>query len=206
MTPPRLSSTTSQRVFDTLLRSLAEPGTIRFLPVDYPEVEPALALALALADVGVIVNVDDDPDHPWSQAVAEATGATVGPVGSASIVISTSPTPALFERVAVGDPLTPEDGARVALAVAGLATGPAAGHVVVELRGPGVPGRRVLAIDGPGPEVVGRLGTGSGPFPTGFDTWLFARDGSVVGVPRSTTVDLVADGNEPVNGATPWAM
>ena len=55
----RLAGQRSQQVFDTLLRTLAEPGTVHRLPADLPQEVPThLWPVMALADVDVTVDPD----------------------------------------------------------------------------------------------------------------------------------------------------
>lgn len=184
----RISGGTSQQVFDTLLRSLSEPGTVRQLPVELlPDVPPPLWLALGLADVDIAVSVDADPTSPMATLVRDVTGATICEVEDAWLVVLQSPataTTAVLDNVSIGTALAPEDGARVAIGVDGF--GP--GGVQLTLAGPGVDGERSLSVHGLEPTVADRLGQESGAFPTGFDTWLIAPNGDVVAIPRSTRV------------------
>ena len=71
----RLTGHSSQRVFDLLLQTLAEPGRTLQLPVStvHPEIPMSTWLALALADVDVAVSIEDDPVHPTAGLVADAS-------------------------------------------------------------------------------------------------------------------------------------
>lgn len=198
----RLAGESSRQVFDVLLRTLAEPGTVRRLPDGVvPGVHPACVLALALADVEVGVCVDDDADGELTRLVADATGATAVPTHAAWVVVSTEPTPGLVDRCRRGSALAPEDGARVALAVDALHTG-GGEDTVVRLRGPGVPGERVLGIEGLDPAVVDARAAACAAFPAGVDFWLVTADGEVAAISRSTRVEMVrADGGAGLEGA-----
>ncbi len=191
----RIDGSISQQVFDLLLRTLAEPGRIQRLPVDIlsdrlPGLPKPLWLALALADVDIAVNVDDDLTGDSATLVREATGATITPVEDAWIVVLQQPTIELLTRVNVGTAMAPELGARIAAGVDRVASadGDSPSGMTVELSGPGVPGTRTLVVDGLDPAIADRIGTGSGVFPTGFDTWLFAPNGDVAAISRTTEV------------------
>lgn len=197
----RVTGPLSQQIFSALLWALAEPGTIRRLPsgVLQPDLPAACWPALALADVDVTVNVDDDPTHPLGRLIADATGASIADLRAAWLAVLTRPTPAQLARVADGDALHPERGARLTLAVDALdlvdpvrTTGPVADDpaVLLRLHGPGIAGRVDLRVAGLPAEVAARLGRSSGPFPAGFDTWLVTPEGAVAGLPRSTSIEV----------------
>lgn len=194
----RLKGDRSQQVFDVLLRTLAQPGTVHRLP-ELPADVPAPAwLALALADVDVAVAVDGPGAAVTSQLIAQATDAPIVEVDRAAIVVALGPpdgvTVAVVSQVAIGTALAPEDGARLALPVAGLnghaETDADTETVVVALEGPGVDGRADLAVAGLDRAVIEQLGNVAGRFPVGFDTWLFGPDGAVAAIPRSTVLTV----------------
>ncbi len=193
----RIDGSRSQQVFDALLRSLAEPGTIRRLPIDQlPDAPTVLWLPLAIADVDIGVNVDDDLAGPLASLVRDATAATLTSLDDAAIVALTDVGDgAVLDRVRVGSALAPEDGARVAIAVEGFgpsndSTADSPADVQLHLEGPGVPGTRSITVRGLDPSAAARLGQASGHFPAGFDSWLFSPAGDVVAISRSTTITI----------------
>lgn len=184
----RISGATSQQAFDVLLGTLAEPGQVRRLPVDeLPDLPRPLWLALSLADVDITVSVDDDLDSPLAALVRDATGATIVPVEDAWIVVHQTGATALpaLDRVMLGTALAPEDGARLAIGVDSFGTG----GLELTMSGPGVNGTQTLSVHGLDPEIADRIGQASGTFPAGFDTWLFASNGDVAAVPRTTQIE-----------------
>ncbi|MEL7209271.1 MAG: phosphonate C-P lyase system protein PhnH [Actinomycetota bacterium] len=210
----RLTGDRSQRVFDALLRTLAEPGTIRSLPDALPTSVPTVAwLPLALADVDVLVVITDGEGRAdtavataVTRMVVEATRATASTVPGAWLV-AVLPDPAgrpavLPTGIATGTALAPEDGARVALPVASLTPGPrpatpADGPIsTLTMAGPGVPTSRTVSVAGLDPTVAAALGTATGAAPTGFDTWLFTPGGSVMALSRTTTITVGPDAPE----------
>lgn len=189
----RISGTTSQAVFWELMQAMAEPGTIRALPGELLDrgVAPAAWPVLALGDVDVTVNVDDVESAPLGLLIADATGARIRPLQDAWAVVLTEPRADLLARVAVGDALHPERGARVSLAVGDLDGGASTARerdLLLHLRGPGIAGERSVGVDRLDPDVAALLGRSSGTFPAGFDTWLVADSGYLVGIPRSTAI------------------
>ena len=192
----RVSGHRSQQLFDVMLRTLAEPGTVRRLPISFDglDIPPALWLALALADVDTPVHIagdtiTSDGGGRWAEIVAGATDAPIVDVSSARIVVALSTDLDLLEQIAVGTATAPEDGARLAVAVTGLHAEARDGTQRIALSGPGLPGTRRLGIDGLDHDVIDRLGQAGATFPAGFDTWLFTGAGRGAAVPRSTTVE-----------------
>jgi alpha-D-ribose 1-methylphosphonate 5-triphosphate synthase subunit PhnH len=214
----RLTGHSSQRVFDVLLQTLAEPGRTLQLPVStvHPEIPMSTWLALALADVDVAVSIEDDPVHPTARLVADATRASMVHLETASIIGLSHLTHDRLDRIPTGSALAPEDGAKVGLLVEELrehAEGDTIhsglGAVRLDLRGPGIPGSRSLWVRGLDSTLARRLGTATGVHPCGFDTWLFTPEGYVAAIARTTAV-LVTDTNTTDTNTTdtkedPWA-
>mgnify|MGYP003861465097 CR=1 FL=1 len=65
-----------------------------------------------------------------------------------------------------------------------------ADEIVVEVSGPGVDGARRLAVAGLPAAVLDAVATANEGFPSGIDTWLVARDGTVAALSRSTRLAL----------------
>lgn len=199
----RIDGAASQRVFDTLLRTLAEPGRVLHFSDDVLDMDPVALGPLGLADVDVTVAVMGNGTD-LAGAIARATGARIVAAGDADTVIADPAllgrplSPSDLDTLRVGSPLAPEDACRLFVAVdalhaTGTRTAAGAERVTVELRGPGIAGHRHVGVDGLGADVLAVLGRASGTFPTGIDTWLVAPDRAVVGLPRSTTVDVRTD-------------
>jgi alpha-D-ribose 1-methylphosphonate 5-triphosphate synthase subunit PhnH len=186
MATPILTGAPSQLAFDAILRSLAEPGTIRHLPpAPSPDVPMAAMVALALGDIDLGVAVDDDPNHPAAQLLRAATGMDIVEQSGAHFVVCTDGAVPVG-NVRTGTALVPEDGARLAIAVDDLDPDGATNAVV--LAGPGVPGERRLGVAGVSVQTLAQLGQASGEFPAGVDTWLITPDGRIAAISRSTTV------------------
>jgi alpha-D-ribose 1-methylphosphonate 5-triphosphate synthase subunit PhnH len=191
----RLTGARSQRAFSALLDTLARPGSIASLTdVGLPDaVPPVFVLPLALADVEVSVAVPDSTT--WERFLVDVTGARLASADRASMVVYLAPP----DRDAVlglrrGTDEAPEGGARVAIAVDRLrphGTGTAdTDEIVVELSGPGVDGARRMAVAGLPATVLDAVATANRGFPSGIDTWLVARDGSIAAISRSTRLAL----------------
>lgn len=189
----RLTGADSHAVFDVLMRSMAEPGTVRSLPSQLltSGIAPAAWPILAIADVDVAVSSNDNVADPIARLLADATGARVGPIEHAEGVVLTQHHHDLFAKLQRGDALHPEQGARVALAVRQVTVGdPAAQDLVLRLSGPGIKHENRIAVQGLADSVARQLGRASGVFPAGIDSWLVADNGEIVGLPRSTRVTI----------------
>jgi hypothetical protein len=87
-----------------------------------------------------------------------------------------------------GEQLTGGQSAGTAQAALGLG---GVGNVVLQLRGPGVDGTRRVLVEGAGRELFEALSGANSAFPVGIDTWLVDKEGRLVGLPRSTTIEVV---------------
>lgn len=189
---PALDAHQSSQVFRLLLDVLARPGTRARLPLQ-PDMSPALLVPLALADVDVTLAVLDEPRaaREWEVALGRATDARVGDLAHSDIVVALQP-PSVDElrRLKRGTSLAPEEGARLVLACRSLSDGDSPAELVLELGGPGVPGKRRLGIDGLSGGVINALADLNTAFPMGVDTFLVAQDGTLAGLPRTTQISL----------------
>lgn len=204
----RLTPTESQTVFRVLLDALSRPGRRQDIPATISRrVPPALVPLLAMTDVEVAVATSPGDDG-WTDAVVVATGARAGDPSSADWVAVLEPAdPALLSTLRRGTALAPEEGARLSIAVTALncdahpagavERSPFVERTVLRLRGPGIDGTTVVVVDGLEPAVAAAVRDTNTAFPTGVDTWLVAADGGVVGIPRSTSIELLDTAPEP---------
>jgi alpha-D-ribose 1-methylphosphonate 5-triphosphate synthase subunit PhnH len=184
--PDRLDPMTAQGVFRCLLGTLARPG--RCLALLGPRIGPAV-LPLALARSGSRFAVVGG--EPWPERIRCATRATVVDVAEADLVaVYGSPEPELISRLRRGSPMVPEAGAKLGLACRRLHAGGSGGAVVVGLTGPGVDGSSSLGVDGVAADVFVALADANRGYPAGVDVWLFAEDGAVAAIPRSSTIKV----------------
>ena len=210
----RLDPASSLAVFRALLAAASRPGVVT--PIDASRIgeasqrPPAVLLpALALLDLDHVVAVLDEPGRDEtdrdetapspSALLSAATGARpTDDLSDADIVIAVRATTAdELLTMRRGSAHEPELGARLVMAcrtimaVTDAADRPDPAWSTVRLRGPGVPepGREV-AIDGVSDDVFRALIETNRDFPAGIDTWFVADDGSVVAVPRSSTIEI----------------
>lgn len=212
----RLTPTESQAVFRVLLDALSRPGRPQALPAAVARrMPPALVPLLALADVEVAVAVSPGDDG-WTDAVVVTTGARASDPRAADWVALLEPfDPALIAALRRGSATAPEAGARVSIAVADLQCGVGDGtgierspwveRTVLRLRGPGVDGRTDVVIGGLHPAVAVALRAANAAFPAGIDAWFVAQDGRVVGLPRSTSIEVLEPAAPPAPPSPPAA-
>jgi alpha-D-ribose 1-methylphosphonate 5-triphosphate synthase subunit PhnH len=188
-----LSTHASQRCFRSLLDALAHPGKLVTLTEPEAVAAGAAVIALALADIETPVAVAGDEER--AADVSEATRAPLVPVAEARLVALLHPTAELVGQCQTGSAEAPEHGSKVGLGCSRLtpaeADAPAPpGAVKLVLEGPGVPGTRRLFVEGIGRDVFDAVARANRDFPAGLDAWLVSAEGVVVGLPRSTRVEM----------------
>ena len=187
MSAGRLSPLTSQAVFRVLLESLARPGRVFQLPTQGDEGPGIVPLALAV--IGSKVAITGSPE--WQARICRATGAQPAGLEAASLVAIYGKADAeTITRLKRGEATAPEDGAKVGLACGALSAG-RQGETTIELKGPGVPGRKTLGVDGVSREVFDALRAANAMFPAGVDVWLVDERGRVAGLPRSARLEVI---------------
>ena len=210
MVAARLTPAESQVVFRRLLDALARPGRIAWLPADVARrVPPVLVPLLALCDLEVTCCVVQESETPvdWSQVVSATTAARMVPMHQAAWVAALGPLDGGHVlRLQRGTALAPELGTRLVQACRQLhmgegeqpwsSTDPDAGHVTVELRGPGIPEQRRVTVTGVGVDYFDALNATNAAFPAGVDMWLVAESGALIGLPRTTKVTVITHGTK----------
>lgn len=196
-----------------LVEALEQPGRPVWLPSSAVSRLPAALLpVLALASVGTPVHVVGDPDDAvrWSTVVAPATGAALVALEEAALVVAAGPlAPNSLWRLRQGSASVTEERVRVVLRCRSLRPGgfdrpphdgPAEPGGLIELEDPAMARRRSVCVEGIDVALIEVLGAVNSSFPAGADAWLVADLGVVVGLPRSTQVEVV----ERWDGA-PWS-
>jgi len=172
---PGPSETRDNAAFDTLLWALSRPGLPRTLPE--PGEAPIIA---ALLDRECRVHAAD----PRLMPEIMRTGAELTDIEHADhVFLGTMAASGPLGQVQIGSDFYPDDGATV-IVRASVGSGPA-----LRLTGPGINDAVTLQMGGL-PDGFWETRAGSLRYPMGFD--LFFVDGaSVIGVPRSTTVEVL---------------
>lgn len=203
----RLAGDESLAVFRVLLAAVARPGKPVALRPDLVATLPRALLApLGLVDLDHVVAVlgDDLADNDcdgvadvgWASLIAAATAARPTDVlGDADVVIARrSPTAEEIGALRRGSALLPEAGARLFIACRAVTTpGPdtqesESESIQFRVSGPGASRPRVVEITGISSDVPAAIADANSAFPTGIDVWFIDDAGTVVGVPRSSSI------------------
>lgn len=190
----RMDGATSAATFRVLLDTLARPGTVGRLPDGFDaRIPPALVPALALGDVGLRVSAIGPDAEVWSEVLRAAIGTAPAPLATAAIVVALRlPVPVEVHALERGDAMRPELGTRLLVACEGLVAGDRdAAGTVLALEGPGVDGRRLLAVAGADHDLFETLSVVNAEFPAGVDVHFVDAMGLVAGLPRSTSVEVL---------------
>ena len=208
----RLAGDESLAVFRVLLAAVARPGKPVALRPDLVATLPRALLApLGLVDLDHVVAVlgDDLADNDladndcdgvadvgWMSLIAAATAARPTDVlGDADVVIARrSPTAEEIGALRRGSALLPEAGARLFIACRAATTpGPdtqesESESIQFRVSGPGASRPRVVEITGISSDVPAAIADANSAFPAGIDVWFIDDAGTVVGVPRSSSI------------------
>jgi len=176
---------TQQRVFRELTAAFSRPGDVRDLRVLIQGVT-ALRTALAVLMDGEVTLADPHgqilkADWPLLQAKA-------GEPGTAHYVVAAGGRAPDF-KPALGSLESPEFGATLLVAVEQLGAGP----LVLELSGPGVPGKRQLRLQGLDAGWILQRADWTSSFPLGVDMLIFDAE-RVVALPRTTRLLIAQEG------------
>ncbi|MEL6641561.1 MAG: phosphonate C-P lyase system protein PhnH [Pseudomonadota bacterium] len=172
---PSQTETRENAAFDALLWALSRPGLPRALP------EPGEAhIIAALLDRECRVHSAD----PLLMPEIMRTGAGLTDIKEADhVFLGTPATSDPLNQAQIGSDFYPDDGATV-IVRASLGAGPA-----LRLTGPGIDGAVTVQLGGL-PDGFWDTRAARLRYPMGFDLF-FVDDANVVGVPRSTTVEVL---------------
>jgi alpha-D-ribose 1-methylphosphonate 5-triphosphate synthase subunit PhnH len=185
----------SQKNYRRLLQALSRPGrVVRLEPVDGPgpfAAARAVAECLLDSDVGFCV-AGNGGAAALQAAIAGATGARVSPLEEADFIF-------FVEgggrggvcRARRGALESPEDGATLVYCVDPPPAG-GAERFRVRLTGPGIPGAGGIAPEMAGitVEAFQALVIVNADFPLGVDAFFVRPDGELMGLPRSTRIQV----------------
>lgn len=187
-TTARLSRDEAREVFRTILSATGRPGR----PYDLPpvhDVEPVLLPALALADLDTVLYLVG-AENGEGDLLAASTGARqTDESGRADMVVAlTPPDPTLVANLRTGTAATPERGARLFIAAS-----PGGDPVDVTVAGPGCTDGQRFTVTGMTTAAIEAIAAANAGFPAGIDTWFVSPDGTIVAVPRSSTITIEGD-------------
>lgn len=194
-----LSLYDTQIVFRHLLDCMARPGKVNPVPgavlqkIGSRRDHPLLvAVALTLLDGEVTFAVLGEEMQQMLSFLAVYTGGRPVPPAAADFVFvpGTRPWSEILE-LRRGNLLFPDLGATAIFAVEDLFPEAAKElDLTLSLRGPGVPGRRMLGIRGLARENVGFLQEANHEFPLGLDVILVSAGGRLACLPRSVQLEI----------------
>lgn len=185
---PALSPTASQQVFRACLGALARPGTAHRLPTgELPAQVPAAALVpLALTDLMAPLT-GLGRAAGLARRIATATGARYVEPDQARFAVALDDDHEELLRLPVGSTWSPEFGALLSQRVAAL--GQAQGTELT-LSGPGIKDTTKITVTGLSGAFLAARAELTAAFPTGVDLVLITDDGTMIGIPRTTRIEV----------------
>jgi len=194
----------TQVTFRVLLDAMARPGTVKQLPVaarDAPVNPWLVAVLVTLLDHEVSLAVEPfDGDEDLERFVRQRTAVASATVEGADFVVASSDRldPRLPVRLRQGTLAYPNDSATLLVLVATLDQSPtpaAAGGLVLDLAGPGVPAGHRVRIGGLDPALF-EARDDVAEYPCGIDVILVDPDGRVCALPRTTAIQVAGAAKE----------
>lgn len=179
----------SQRAYRTLLRATANPGELVGLPKSGDD---AYELVLrALLDHEVAFSVVGRGAWQAEERLALATGASiVSPEGADFVLVLGGDSGGSMSCLKRGTLEEPASGATAVYAVRKLVE--ERGPLTVSLSGPGVPGERLVGIDALARDEIEAIRESRSGYPVGVDVYLVDGEGRLVGLPRTTRLEVVS--------------
>lgn len=177
----------SQRVFRALLRAISRPGEIVTLPETGDGAVEAVLLTLLDVEVTFCV-LGSDGARELEERLLGATGARTAPVEEANFaLIPGGDSNGAMLDLRRGTLEAPEKGATAIYGVKRLAED---GPKPLTLSGPGVSGSRTLDVEGLSAEELEAIRESRAYYPLGVDVYLVDESGRLVGLPRSTRIEV----------------
>lgn len=187
-------------VYRTLLDAMSRPGTVGNigtaadkLSLRTPENRMGLALGLALLDADVRFAVRMKDGTTLEQAICRQTYAQPADAAQADYLFVDGDLPeATLERllaeVRFGTLQEPEDSATLFVRVDEVADATLAAASIV-LAGPGICDRAYCRIKGLSPVWICERARLNAEYPVGIDLIVFDRQGNVMAMPRTTSIE-----------------
>jgi len=178
----------SQRVFRCLLRATARPGELVALPK--AAVPPAEAVLLTLVDHEVSFCAVGEGAREFEERLSLRAGARVSSPREADFAFMLGEDRRGFLPLLKRGTLEePASGATAVYAVRRLSM--SRSICTVRVSGPGVPGERLLGVEGLADPELGEIVKTRSGYPLGVDVYLVDDRGMVVGLPRSARLEVV---------------
>lgn len=203
-----MNPASSQHIYRQCLEALARPGTAHRLESSErlgsalagrpAVVAPALALADLMTPIVPVASGSTEPTEVSAEElttdVVRLTGAPLGTLSDARLALATAnPDTATLRMLNIGTPFAPQNGALLCQQISAL--GDSAdpvdpGTCPLRLAGPGVDGSTDVAIAGLTTDFFTAREALVAQFPTGIDVLFVTPDGAVLGMPRTTKVEV----------------
>lgn len=183
-----LSPEVSQRVFRACLDALARPGSGQRLPnAELPDGVPPVALVpLALTDLmaplaglGLAAGL--------ARRIATATGSRFVDPEQSRFALALDDSGEL-ERLPIGSNWSPELGAMLCQRVAGISHDDLG--LSLTLTGPGIKDLTKITVAGLSTDFFAVRAELTADFPTGIDLLLITDEGTMIGLPRTTRIEV----------------
>lgn len=174
----------TRATFRAVLTAMSRPGTIQRVPVD--PADRAVVSTLVDHEIGCYTE-----DAELEDALEREGRLDARPLAEAAVVHVDGSTDGRVGEARRGTLKEPSDGATVVYRVGGMVEGTATGEGTtgLALSGPGVPGRRSLAVAGLPADEVEAIAEAQSEYPRGVDVVLTAGD-RVAAIPRSAGLEV----------------
>ncbi len=180
-----------QQAFRAVLDGFARPGTL------VPAQPPGAMLMFLSAVLDESVSLADPQGLVGTDARRLLLAPTAPQAQARFVLLDGRKLVEAGFQPALGTLESPELSATLVLTVDALSDAPITtdASVVLQLQGPGVPGKRVLAVSGLHPDWLARRTAWVGAYPMGVDIVLAAPD-AMVALPRTTRIVVTPHGKE----------
>lgn len=180
-----------QQAFRAVLDGFARPGTL------VPAQQPSAVLMFLSAVLDESVSLADPQGLVGTDARRLLLAPTAPQAQARFVLLDGRKLVEAGFQPALGTLESPELSATLVLTVDALSDAPITtdASVMLQLQGPGVPGKRVLAVSGLHPDWLARRTAWVGAYPMGVDIVLAAPD-AMVALPRTTRIVVTPHGKE----------
>lgn len=180
-----------QQAFRAVLDGFARPGTL------VPAQPPGAMLMFLSAVLDESVSLADPQGLVGTDARRLLLAPTAPQAQARFVLLDGRKLVEAGFQPALGTLESPELSATLVLTVDALSDAPITtdAPVMLQLQGPGVPGKRVLAVSGLHPDWLARRTAWVGAYPMGVDIVLAAPD-AMVALPRTTRIVVTPHGKE----------
>jgi len=167
------------------MRTMSRPGTVQQIDLREGD-EPYMPILFTLLDNEVTFAIIGG--NICSEKITLATGSRETSVNEADFILVVGGDSAgAVSRAKKGDLRYPDRGATIIYVVGSLE---GSRGVKVRLKGPGIPGEQVIAIDGLSSGEVEDIRAANGEFPLGVDCIFVDVEARTASVPRSSSMEV----------------